>query len=91
MDFSGVTRHGADRWLYQQIADLIAEAIESGELRPRQQVPTEKDLMDATGASRQAVRHAIADLRERGYLYTVPQLGSFVAEPNSELSGIPCG
>lgn len=81
MDFSGVTRHGADRWLYQQIADVIADAVESGELRPRQQVPTEKDLMDATGASRQAIRHAMRDLRERGLVYTVPQLGSFVAEP----------
>jgi DNA-binding GntR family transcriptional regulator len=84
VDFSGVTRHGADRWLYQQIADVIAEAIKSGELRPRQQLPTEKDLMDATGASRQAVRHAIADLRERGYIYTVPQLGSFASELESE-------
>lgn len=82
MDFSGVSRHGADRWLYQQIADVIAEAIESGELRPRQQIPTEKDLMDVTGASRQAVRHAIADLRERGYVYTIAQLGTFAAEPD---------
>lgn len=81
MDFSAVRRHGSDRWLYQQIADVIAEAIEAGELRPRQQLPTEKDIMDTTGASRQAVRHAIADLRERGYLYTIPQLGSFVADP----------
>jgi len=84
MDFSGVRRHGADRWLYQQIADVIAAAIDSGELAPRQQVPTEKDLMDATGASRQAVRHAIGDLRRRGYLYTVPQLGSFVTERKPE-------
>lgn len=79
-----MSRYGADRWLYRQIADVIAEAIESGELRARQQLPTEKDLMDATGASRQAVRHAIADLRERGYLYTVPHLGSFVAGRGSE-------
>lgn len=89
MDFTEVRRHGADRWLYQQIANVIAEAIDSGELRPRQQIPTEKDIMDATGASRQAVRHAIADLRERGFLYTVPQLGSFVAGPEGGRDGHP--
>jgi GntR family transcriptional regulator len=81
MDFSGVSRRG-DTHLYQQIAAVIEDAIAAGELRARDPVPSEQHIMDATGASRAAVRHAIAYLRDRGVLYTVAHLGSFVSPPS---------
>lgn len=77
-DFSRITRR-ADRHLYQQIAQAIEDAITSGELRPGEPIPSERYITGATGASRWAVRHAIASLREKGVIYTVRDLGSFVA------------
>jgi GntR family transcriptional regulator len=81
LDFSGVRLHGYDRWPYEQIAAVIEEAIASGKLRPRDPVPSEKHIVQVTGASRWAVRHAIAHLRDKGLLYTVPHLGTFVSPP----------
>lgn len=78
-DFSRITRR-SDRHLYQQIAQAIEDAIVSGELAPGDPVPSERYLTGATGASRWAVRHALADLRERGIVYTVADRGSFIAE-----------
>lgn len=80
IDFSVVRLHGYDRWPYQQIADVIEQAITSGKLAPGEQLPSEKDITDLTGASRWAVRHAVAELRDRGLARTVPHLGTFVAE-----------
>lgn len=84
LDFSGIRLHGYDRWPYQQIAGVIEDAITGGKLRPGDPVPSEKDLADLTGASRWAVRHAIAHLREQGRIYTVAHLGSFVSERRTE-------
>jgi GntR family transcriptional regulator len=78
MDFSGVRLRGYDRWPYEQIAAVIEGAVRSGELRPGDPVPSEKDLQDLTGASRWTVRHATALLREKGVIMTVPHMGSFV-------------
>jgi DNA-binding GntR family transcriptional regulator len=78
MDFSGVSRR-RNRFLYEQIAAVIEEEIRSGRLAPDDPVPSEKYLMDATGTSRDAVRHAIASLRDRGLIYTVAHLGSYVS------------
>jgi len=58
----------------------IVERIESGELRPGQPVPSEKDLVDAFGVARTTARRAIAYLRETGAVRTVPGRGSYVTE-----------
>ncbi|WP_345432005.1 winged helix-turn-helix domain-containing protein [Actinoallomurus vinaceus] len=68
--------------VYQQIADSIAERIESGELRPRRPIPSEKTLMQAyPGVARGTVRRAVEHLRDRGLVYTVPQRGTYVTPP----------
>jgi GntR family transcriptional regulator len=79
MDFSSFRTRGTDRWPHQQIADTIEAAIDSGELRPGEPVPSEQRLMQETGAARGTVRRAMALLREKGKIYTIPQLGSFIA------------
>jgi GntR family transcriptional regulator len=78
MDFSGVRLRDYHAWPYEQIAAVIEEAVTSGELLPGQRVPPEKEIMDLTGASRWTVRHAVALLREKGLVRTVPHMGSFV-------------
>ncbi|MGH3295745.1 MAG: winged helix-turn-helix domain-containing protein [Trebonia sp.] len=84
LDFSEVNKRG-DRHLYEQIAAVIAQAVTDGTLRPRDRIPSEQEIMDATGASRAAVRHAVAHLRDEGTVYTVKHLGSFVSPP----AGLP--
>ncbi|HXJ26562.1 MAG TPA: winged helix-turn-helix domain-containing protein [Streptosporangiaceae bacterium] len=84
MDFSGVRLHGYYEWPFEQIAAVIEDAVRSGELQPHQQIPTEKDIQDLTGASRGTVRHAMELLRERGLIYARAHLGSFVAGREGE-------
>ncbi|MBZ9966640.1 FadR family transcriptional regulator [Mesorhizobium sp. B292B1B] len=58
---------------------LIAQ-IESGDLAPGQQLPTEQEIVAATGVSRTVVREALAALRARGLITTRQGLGAFVAK-----------
>lgn len=78
MDFSGISRR-SDRWVHEQVADVIEEAVRSGELRPREMLPSEAEIIHQAQVSRWAVRAALALLRERGTIYTRPHLGSFVS------------
>jgi len=63
---------------HRQIAAWIVARIESGELRPGEPVPSEKDLVDTFGVARTTARRAIAHLRETGTVRTVPGRGSYV-------------
>ena len=45
--------------MYQQIADDLRNKIESGELPPGDQIPTEGDLQKIYNASRNTIRDAI--------------------------------
>jgi DNA-binding GntR family transcriptional regulator len=66
--------------VYLQLAEILAGRIERGELQPNRPVPSESTLQQEFGVARGTVRHAIAALRERGLVYTVPQRGTYVAE-----------
>lgn len=65
--------------IYLQLADILATRIERGELRPNRPVPSEATLQQEYGVARGTVRHAVAVLRERGLVVTVPGRGTFVA------------
>lgn len=75
----GVTVHG-------QIEDWLADAIASGQLRPGDRLPTEQHLATWLGVSRMTLRHALAELAQRGLVTrTVGRSGgTFVAEPKLE-------
>ncbi|WP_219466965.1 GntR family transcriptional regulator [Nonomuraea rhizosphaerae] len=64
--------------LYQHIAADIAQRIKAGELRPRRPIPGEAALLRQHEVARETVRRAMALLRDQGWIYTVPQRGSFV-------------
>ncbi len=66
--------------MYRQIAEDLREQIESGELRPGQQLRTEIELRDRYGASRNTVRDAIKWLTTLGLVETRPGQGTFVVE-----------
>jgi GntR family transcriptional regulator len=79
--------------MYRRIADDLRGKIESGELAPGNQLPTENDLMKQYGASRNTIREAIKMLVTPGLVETRAGQGTFVTEsPNpvvSTLSGDP--
>lgn len=66
---------------YYQLAEILREKIASGELKPGEQIPTERELCEKTGISRMTVRQAIAYLIRDGLLVARPGIGTFVAEP----------
>jgi GntR family transcriptional regulator len=64
--------------MYQRIADDLRTKIESGELRPGDQIPTEGDLQAIYIASRNTIRDAIKRLVSLGLVETRPGQGTFV-------------
>jgi GntR family transcriptional regulator len=66
--------------MYRQIADDLRGKIEAGEIAHGAQLPTEIELMDAYGASRNTVRDAIKLLTTRGMVEPRPGQGTFVVE-----------
>ena len=66
--------------LYRQIAEELRRQIDSGELAPGSQLPTEDELMEICRASRNTVRGAINQLTIRGLVNTLHGKGTFVTE-----------
>jgi len=66
--------------MYRQIAEQLRERIESRELQPGERLPTELDLRDEFGASRNTVRDAIKLLTSLGLVETRPGQGTFVVK-----------
>jgi len=66
--------------MYRQIAEELQGKIESGELARGSQLPTEIELREEYGASRNTVRDAIKWLTTRGLVETRPGQGTYVTE-----------
>jgi GntR family transcriptional regulator len=66
---------------YRQIAGIIRERIERGEIQPQRPVPSEVQIEQEFGVARATARKAIAVLRDAGLVVTVPGLGTFVVPP----------
>jgi GntR family histidine utilization transcriptional repressor len=65
---------------YLQLKELIIGRISNGELRPRDRVPSENELVDATGVSRMTANRALRELNDEGYVERVAGVGTFVAD-----------
>ncbi len=66
--------------LYRQIAEDLQQQIEAGVLTPGQRLPTEPELRERYGASRNTVRDAVRWLTTRGLVRTRPGQGTYVVE-----------
>jgi GntR family transcriptional regulator len=64
--------------MYQQIAEDLRAQIESGDLAPGAQLPTELELRDQYNSSRNTIRDAIKRLTSQGLVETRPGQGTFV-------------
>ncbi|WP_238016016.1 GntR family transcriptional regulator [Dactylosporangium sp. AC04546] len=72
--------------VYVQIADIIQQRIEAGELQPNRPIPSELALQQEFGVARGTARRAVELLRDRGLVFTVPQRGTYVSEPPTRRS-----
>jgi DNA-binding GntR family transcriptional regulator len=63
---------------YQQVADQLRGAIQSGELRPGEALPTEKQLAERYGVSRPTIRAALGLLRTEGLIDARQGSGAYV-------------
>mgnify|MGYP003877614025 CR=1 FL=1 len=67
--------------LYNHIKLRLREAIEAGEYKPGDRIPSEHELMAKFGVSRATVRKAISELVLEGWLHRIQGRGTFVAQP----------
>ena len=65
---------------YKQLKDEIIRQISTGELRPRDRVPSENDLVGSAGVSRMTAHRALRELNVEGYVERVAGVGTFVAD-----------
>ena len=65
---------------YRQLKELIIRRISTGELRPRDRVPSENELVDSTGVSRMTANRALRELTDEGYVERIAGVGTFVAD-----------
>ena len=70
--------------LWWQIADRLRRAIERGEFRPGDAVPSEAQLNAAFGVSRTTARAALDELSQEGLISRKPGIGSIVLKPRVE-------
>jgi DNA-binding GntR family transcriptional regulator len=66
--------------LYEQVADELERRIRAGDPPPNRVLPGELAIAQEFGVARGTARHAIAVLRARGLVITVPGRGTFVAK-----------
>ena len=65
---------------YQQVKDLIIQRISTGELKPKDRVPSENELVAAAGVSRMTANRALRELTDEGWVERVAGSGTFVSE-----------
>jgi DNA-binding GntR family transcriptional regulator len=73
-------RHDGATLLWRQVADDLTKDIQAGALKPGWKLPTEIDLADIYGVSRNTIRRATIELAEQGLLDVVHGRGTFVTE-----------
>lgn len=66
--------------LKAQFIDAIQHQILSGELEIGSQLPTERELAEQMGVSRQVVNSGIDELQRRGFIRVVPRHGTYVED-----------
>lgn len=72
---------GVPETLPRRVAQLISRGIEAGDFNPGARLPTEQQLAETFGVSRNVVREAVAQLRADGIIEARQGLGAFVLSP----------
>ncbi len=73
--------HRAPRLLWQQVYDDLIGDIRSGALAVDDRLPSELDMAEQYGVSRDVIRRAKEELAGEGWLILLHGRGTFVAHP----------
>src|SRR5687767_3548282 len=76
-----------NRALSERIISQISDAIISGELKPGDRLPPERELAEQFGVSRTVIRDAIKTLSGRGIVQVRRGAGIFVATAEETIMG----
>lgn len=68
---------------YLQLARILREMITSGQIAPRQPLPSIKSLTQQYGVAKGTAEKALGVLRAEGLAVTVPGRGVYVTERSS--------
>jgi len=74
----GQVDRASDRAVYRQVADMLREKIQRGELEPGDRLPSESELAEHFNLTRMTIRHAIQDLKNEGLVISEHGRGVFV-------------
>jgi hypothetical protein len=66
---------------YLNVAEIMRQRIVTGDWPPKRKILTQRELTRIFDTRHQTVRDAIAHLRQRGYLHTVANKGTYVRPP----------
>jgi GntR family transcriptional regulator len=77
-------RSAGQQPLYAALAEILAREIHEGKYPPACTLPSEKELTERYGVSRQTVRFALRRLRDQGLISSHPGIGTIVREPMQE-------
>jgi GntR family transcriptional regulator len=73
--------HRAPRLLWQQVYDDVLRDIRSGDLAVDDRLPSELDMAEQYGVSRDVIRRAKEELAAEGWLIVLQGRGTFIAHP----------
>ncbi len=65
---------------YQSVISWLTEQIDSGKFSPGEKIPSENELCDRFGLSRQTIRHAISKLIDDGLVESRQGSGTYVSD-----------
>ena len=75
-----MVRFSTDKPIYAQIIDLVSARIVTGLYEPGSQLPTVRDLAMELEVNPNTVQRALADLEQKGFVYSERTSGRFVTE-----------
>ena len=64
--------------IYEEITHRLQSLVETGDLKPGDRLPPERQLASLFGVSRNSVREAIKSLEQKGVLESRPGAGTFI-------------
>lgn len=73
-----------ERFRYYKVYQDMKEKIEQGVIKKQDKLPTEKELQESYGVSRDTVRKAMSKLEQEGYISRKIAVGTFVKQTKSD-------
>jgi GntR family transcriptional regulator len=76
-----------DEHLYAQLARILMNRIDSGQIPPRHPIPSKRALREEFGVSAGTVERALDELKSAGYIKTLLGRGLYARDPSDRQSG----